>query len=134
MLVKAIEDTALGLASVYRSLELPLPKQLPYAVEGDPARIGRLLARYMPFDLVIDEQTADGQEARVSKDLGGGELGRGGRGAALLRRPVRHRRARPSRARRLSYDLVREHARARPAAGDPVEGRGSTGLAVERRR
>jgi hypothetical protein len=31
VLVKAIEDTALGVASVYRSLELPLPKQLPYA-------------------------------------------------------------------------------------------------------
>ena len=27
----AIVDTALGLASVYRSLELPLPKQVPYA-------------------------------------------------------------------------------------------------------
>ncbi|HEX8833339.1 MAG TPA: hypothetical protein VF719_04025, partial [Abditibacteriaceae bacterium] len=26
-----------------------------------------LLAKYMPFDLVIDEQTADGQQARVSK-------------------------------------------------------------------
>ncbi|MFL5515927.1 MAG: helicase-related protein, partial [Gemmatimonadales bacterium] len=31
VMVKAIEDTALGVASVYRSLELPLPKQLPYA-------------------------------------------------------------------------------------------------------
>src|SRR3954465_5122704 len=31
VLVKAIEDTALGVASVYRSLELPLPKQPPYA-------------------------------------------------------------------------------------------------------
>ena len=29
VLIKAIEDTALGLASVYRSLDLPLPKQLP---------------------------------------------------------------------------------------------------------
>ena len=31
VLVKAIEDIALGTASVYRQLELPLPARLPYA-------------------------------------------------------------------------------------------------------
>src|SRR5258705_2290835 len=30
VLVKAIEDIALGTASVYRQLELPLPAKLPY--------------------------------------------------------------------------------------------------------
>ena len=67
VLVKAIEDTALGLASVYRSLELPLAKQLPYASKDLRLAWMDLIARVMPFDLVIDEHTADGMEARVSK-------------------------------------------------------------------
>ncbi|MGH7700854.1 MAG: DEAD/DEAH box helicase, partial [Gemmatimonadales bacterium] len=67
VLVKAIEDVALGTASVYRQLELPLPGRLPYAGEKARARFADLVARIMPFDLVIDEETADGREARVSK-------------------------------------------------------------------
>ena len=75
MLVKAIEDAALGVASVYRSLELPLPKQLPYASKDLRREWADLLARFMPFDLVIDEHTADGQEARVSKTSVAGSWG-----------------------------------------------------------
>jgi len=75
VLIKAIEDTALGLASVYRSLELPLPKQLPYASKEIRSRWTDLIARVMPFDLVIDEHTADGQEARVSKTAVAGSWG-----------------------------------------------------------
>jgi ATP-dependent helicase HrpA len=75
VLVKAIEDTALGVASVYRSLELPLPKQLPYASKDIRRRWSDLIARIMPFDLVIDEHTADGQEARVSKTSVAGSWG-----------------------------------------------------------
>jgi ATP-dependent helicase HrpA len=75
VLVKAIEDTALGMASVYRSLELPLPKQLPYASKDIRRRWSDLVARIMPFDLVIDEHTADGQEARVSKTSVAGSWG-----------------------------------------------------------
>ncbi len=75
VLIKAIEDTALGLASVYRSLELPLPKQLPYASKEIRTRWADLIARVMPFDLVIDEHTADGQEARVSKTSVAGSWG-----------------------------------------------------------
>ena len=75
VLVKAIEDTALGLASVYRSLELPLPKQLPYASKELRLAWMDLVARVMPFDLVIDEHTADGQEARVSKTSVAGTWG-----------------------------------------------------------
>jgi hypothetical protein len=67
VLVKVVEDVALGMASVYRQLELPLPERLPYADERIRASFGDLVARVMPFDLVIDEQTADGREARVSK-------------------------------------------------------------------
>jgi hypothetical protein len=75
VLVKAVEDAALGLASVYRSLELPLPKQLSYASKEIRRRWADLLARIMPFDLVIDEHTADGQEARVSKTSVAGSWG-----------------------------------------------------------
>jgi hypothetical protein len=67
VLVKAIEDTALAMASVYRGVGLPLSHRLPYAREETRRAFADLVARYMPFDLVIDEETADGQEARVSK-------------------------------------------------------------------
>jgi hypothetical protein len=75
VLVKAIEDAALGTASVYRSLELPLPARLPYASRELRQRWADLLARIMPFDLVIDERTAEGQEARVSKTSVAGSWG-----------------------------------------------------------
>jgi hypothetical protein len=67
VLVKAIEDVALGTASVYRQLELPLPAVLPYADQKTLEAFSDLLAKIMPFDLVIDEETADGREARVSR-------------------------------------------------------------------
>jgi ATP-dependent RNA helicase HrpA len=67
VLVKVIEDVALGMASVYRQLELPLPEKLPYADDRIRTAFADLMARVMPFDLVVDEQTADGREARVSK-------------------------------------------------------------------
>lgn len=67
VLVKALEDAALAMASVYRSVGLALPETLPIAREGTLRRFADLVARFMPFDLVIEEQTADGQEARVSK-------------------------------------------------------------------
>jgi hypothetical protein len=67
VLVKAIEDIALGTASVYRQLDLPLPAKLPYGDRKTLELFADLLAKIMPFDLVIDEQTADGREARVSR-------------------------------------------------------------------
>jgi len=67
VLVKAIEDIALGAASVYRQLELPLTAKLPYGDRKTLELFADLLAKIMPFDLVIDEQTADGREARVSR-------------------------------------------------------------------
>jgi hypothetical protein len=67
VLVKAVEDVALGAASVYRTLELPLPAKLP-AVDGDVVRRFRdLVARVVPFDLVMDGHLASGESARVSK-------------------------------------------------------------------
>jgi len=67
VLVKSVEDAALGMASVYRSLGLPLPATLPYARDSTYQRFADLLARLMPLDLVIDEETAWGGQARVSK-------------------------------------------------------------------
>ncbi|TFG48311.1 MAG: DEAD/DEAH box helicase, partial [Gemmatimonadales bacterium] len=75
VLVKAIEDVALGTASVYRALDQSLPEKFPFA--GRELRDGwtDLVARIMPFDLVLDEQTADGQPARVSRNSVAGSWG-----------------------------------------------------------
>ena len=67
ILVKSLEDAARAMASVYRSVGVPLPATLPLVRHDQQRRFCDLLARFMPFDLVIEEQTADGQEARVSK-------------------------------------------------------------------
>jgi len=67
VLVKAIEDAALAMASVYRSLGADLPTSMLRVSDGVDRGFRELVARIMPFDLVIDESTADGDEARVSK-------------------------------------------------------------------
>ncbi|HEY1951467.1 MAG TPA: DEAD/DEAH box helicase, partial [Gemmatimonadaceae bacterium] len=67
VLVKAIEDAALAMASIYRSLGLELPTRMVNARDHIFRRFTELLAQFMPFDLVIDELTSDGTEARVSK-------------------------------------------------------------------
>ena len=66
VLVKAIEDVALGMASVYRTLEMPLPRELPYADRKVLRAFQELVAQLMPFDLTIDGDTADGERARLS--------------------------------------------------------------------
>jgi len=109
VLVKAIEDTALGVASVYRSLELPLPKQLPYAGKEVRRQFAELLAQYMPFDLVIDEQTADGQEARVSRTSVAGSWGAVAGHLRFFADRLGIARA-GIEGTTLSYDLIREHA------------------------
>jgi hypothetical protein len=67
VLVKALEDAALAVASVYRSVGTRLPTRLPLVDDDVRRRFCDLVARIMPFDLVIDEETADRQQARVSK-------------------------------------------------------------------
>jgi hypothetical protein len=67
VLVKAVEDAALGLASVYRALELTLPRHLAYADERMLRRFQELLARVAPLDVVLDEEAADGTPVRVSR-------------------------------------------------------------------
>ena len=67
VLIKAVEDAALGLASVYRALELELPRHLPYADDRTLRRFQDLLARVAPLDVVLDEEAADGTPVRVSR-------------------------------------------------------------------
>jgi ATP-dependent helicase HrpA len=67
VLVRSVEDAALALASIYRSLELPLPRSLPVINKRLEKEWQRLLARVMPFDIVIDEETGWGEEVRVSQ-------------------------------------------------------------------
>ena len=67
VLIKAIEDAALSMACILRSVKVDLPTQMPLADETIAREFRELLARWMPLDLVIDETTSDGQSARVSR-------------------------------------------------------------------
>ncbi|MBA3443586.1 MAG: DEAD/DEAH box helicase [Gemmatimonadales bacterium] len=132
VLVKAIEDTALGVASVYRSLELSLPKQLPYAAKEIRRLWADLVARIMPFDLVIDERTVDGHEARVSKTSVAGSWG----AVAGTLRFFADRFGTPRagiEGTTISYDLVRQYASFGPAKVVLGGFRKQQGLMVERR-
>ena len=117
VLIKAIEDTALGVASVYRSLDLDLPARLPHATRDIHRKFRELVARIMPFDLVIDEHTADGQEARVSRSSVAGSWG----GVAGSLRYFADRMGIPRAAiegTTIPYELIRENASwARPTVG-----------------
>ena len=109
VLVKAIEDTALGMASVYRAIEQPLPKTLPWAGKAIRNAWIELLARIMPLDLVIDEQTADGQEARISRSSVAGSWG----AVAGSLRFFADRFGRPRagiEGTTIPYDVIRDHA------------------------
>src|SRR5690606_3208621 len=75
VLMKSIEDGALGLASVYRALDIDLPAKLPMADKARRAAFVDLLARIQPFDMVLDEQTVDGHNARVSRTSVAGSWG-----------------------------------------------------------
>lgn len=132
VLLKAIEDAALGMASIYRSLELPLPKTLPYAGKELRAQWAELIARIMPFDLVIDEQTADGRPARVSRSSVAGSWG----AVAGNLRYFADRFGIPRASidgTTLGYDLVRQHATWGPPRVE-VAGHGKRqGLMVRRK-
>ena len=110
VLLKAIEDLSLGMASVCRALDLPLPPGLPYAGRALRDRFVDLIARLMPFDLVIDGETADGQEVRVGKTSYAGTWG-------AVAGSIRYFADRFGQARAsiegttIPYSLVREHAR-----------------------
>ena len=131
-LVKAIEDAALGMASIYRAIGLPLPSRMTLAADAVYGRFADLVARIMPFDLVIGEQTADGEEARVSK---GSVCGSWGAVAGALRY-FADRTGTPRAAiegTQISLDLVRRYSMLGEAevVYDPARKRGA--LAVTRR-
>ncbi|HTO73503.1 MAG TPA: DEAD/DEAH box helicase, partial [Gemmatimonadales bacterium] len=110
VLVRSIEDIALGIASVYRAMEQPLPRQLPTVSRALHEAFADLVAKVGPFDLVIDERTADGQEARVSRTSVAGSWG-------AVAGTLRYFADRFGVARAgiegttLSYDQIRRHAR-----------------------
>lgn len=113
VLVKSLEDAALAMASVYRSVGFALPTTLPLARDGTLRKFADLLAQFMPFDLVIEEQTADGHEARVSKTS---VCGSWGAVAGTLRYFAdRHGNARAGiEGTQLPIELIKKHATRHP--------------------
>jgi hypothetical protein len=114
VLMKAIEDAALGLASVYRALEIELPRLLPYADDRTLRQFQDLLARVAPLDVVLDEAAADGTPVRVSRGSVCGTWG----GIAGAIRFFADRSGTPRAAvegTQLPLDLVRRYARTGPA-------------------
>lgn len=132
VLVKAIEDGALGLASVYRALDLDLPSTLPYADRDRQAAFIDLVARIQPFTFVLDERTVDGQEARIAKTSVAGSWG----GVAGSLRWFADRSGTPRASiegTTVPYDLVRRHAVHGPAVVVIVGHGRRQGLAIARR-
>ncbi|MGE0354261.1 MAG: helicase-related protein [Gemmatimonadales bacterium] len=133
VLIKAVEDTALGVASVFRSLDLDLPKTLPHASREVHRKFRDLVARIMPFALVIDERTVDGQEARVSRTSFAGSWG----AVAGSLRYFADRMGIPRASiegTTLPYDLVSRYAHWGPPAVEVSPRRKSQHLLVRRRR
>ncbi len=132
VLVKSLEDAALAMASVYRSVSRPLPAAMPFARESTLRRFQDLLAEFMPFDLVVDEETVDGQSARVSRTSVCGSWG----AVAGSLRFFADRFGVPRagiEGTQLSLDLIRRHAHRHPPELVLDPGRGHTPV-VERRR
>jgi hypothetical protein len=131
VLVKAIEDGALGMASAYRALDATLPDVLPPAGREPQAGFIDLVARIEPFDLVLDEMTADGQPARIAKSSVAGSWG------AIAGR-LRYFADRMGVARAaiegttLPYDVIRQYAVSGPASVMIVRHKHRQELAVTR--
>jgi ATP-dependent helicase HrpA len=130
-LVKAIEDAALGMASVHRSLGLPLPHEMRLAGDAEHRAFADLLAAIMPFDLVMDEQDASGREVRVGK---GSVCGSWGAVAGTVRYFAdRFGVPRASiEGTQIPYDLVRRYARRGPPTLIYDPGRKRAPLALRR--
>jgi hypothetical protein len=132
VLMKSVEDGALGMASVYRALDATLPATLPFADKALRAKFVDLVARIQPFDLVIDDQTADGQEARVSRTSVAGSWG--GVAGSLRYFADRFGVARASiEGTTIPYDLIRKYAVEGPAEVVISGTRRHQGFALARR-
>ncbi len=132
VLVKSIEDSALAMASIYRAVGLPLPTAMPRATQAVERRFIQLLARIQPFSLVIDEETATGDEARVSKTSVCGSWG----AIAGTLRYFADKFGVPRAAiegTQIPRDLVREHATTHPPRLVYDGARRERPLALERR-
>ncbi len=132
VLMKAIEDGALGMASVYRALDAELPARLPWASKQLRTDFVDLLARIQPFDLVIDDQTADGEPARVSRTSVAGSWG----GVAGTLRYFADRFGVPRAAiegTTIPYDLIRRYATQGPPTIVIAGTRKHQGFALSRR-
>jgi ATP-dependent helicase HrpA len=109
VLVRSIEDAALGIASIYRAMDLTLPGRLPALNNRREREWQRLLARVAPFDLVLDEETSWGEQVRVSQTSVCGKWG-------AVMGDLRYFSDRFGRARgsiegtQLPYELLWEHA------------------------
>ncbi len=131
VLAKSIEDAALAMACVFRAVRLPLPTQMPPADEAIRRRFSELLARFMPFDLVIDEATADGSSAHVSKTSVCGTMG--AITGSLRFFADRFGTPRASiEGTQIPFDLLRRYARREAAAFDYNPRRGQTPLVLKR--
>ena len=132
VLVKAVEDGALGMAAAYRALDLELPATLPHADHVRRASFLDLVARIEPFDLVLDEQTADGQPVRIAKTSVAGSWG-------AIAGTLRYFADRFGVARAsidgttLPYDLIRKYATAGPPGIVLSRHRHRQGLAITQR-
>jgi hypothetical protein len=131
VLVKALEDVALGLASVYRTLERPLPASLPPARGGVTRAFRDLVARVMPFDLVMGQETARGESVRVSR-------GSFCSPDAAVAGQIRYFADRFGTARaaiegtEIPLDLIQQYAVRQPPVVRILDGRRHTGLVMER--
>ena len=132
ILVKALEDIALGTASVYRTLELPLPARLPHAGSAAARAFRDVVARVMPFDLVIEEQMADGRPARISR---GSVCNAWGAVAGTARYFAdKHGVSRTAiEGTSIPFDLIRHYATQGAPAIEVRETRRDVGLVVSRR-
>ncbi len=132
VLMKAIEDGALGLASVYRALDEELPVQLPWADKTRRAAFVDLVARIQPFDFVLDDQTVEGESARVSRTSVAGTWG----GVAGTLRYFADRHGVPRAAiegTTIPYDLIRKYAVEGPPTIVIAGTRRHQGFALSRR-
>ncbi|HEX8391379.1 MAG TPA: hypothetical protein VF665_03390 [Longimicrobium sp.] len=75
VMMRSIEDAALAIASIYRGMDLALPRNMPKLNASLIRDWQSLVARLMPFSLVIDEETAWGEEVSVSKTSVAGAYG-----------------------------------------------------------
>jgi hypothetical protein len=131
VLVKALEDVALGLASVYRTLERPLPASLPPARGGVARAFRDLVARVMPFDRVMGQESARGESVRVSR-------GSFCSPDAAVAGQIRYFADRFGTARaaiegtEIPLDLIKRYAVRQPPVVRVLDGRRHTGLVMER--